>query len=310
MPRPMRRAEVAVLPSFFLKKAMSVGEPGAAGQFLPASGAFKTAFSARENLASRIKKNRFFKMTQKYSSFSYKAGKSFVHRMPAWLKLLFVPVLSVAAFQLPLPFDIVLIFFQLVLAFSLGFSVKEQFNDLKFVLYFAVLLYLMGFAGFFCSDFFGSVLAGNGAGQNLELGFQEIEIISLLKSSFLKAFSNSATALMLVRLFCVMQTSSIIFKTTTSLEIREGVGKIESAVRKALHLKDRNALTDLVSFTLYFIPLVFRIWSQLETAWRARMGKRGVKMFIVLLPALFSVGMKSAYTAAKAVMIRSGEVQP
>lgn len=245
-------------------------------------------------------------MTQKYSSFSYKAGKSFVHRMPAWAKLLFVPVLSVAAFQLPLPFALALILFQLVLAFVLKFTVKEQFNDVKFVFYFAFLLYLMGFFGFFCSDFFGS-LAGDEAA---ETGFQKIEAIKILKSSFLKTFSNSATALMLVRLFCVMQTSSIIFKTTTSLEIREGVGKIEGAVRKILHLKDRNTLTDLVSFTLYFIPLVFRIWSQLETAWRARQGKRGVKMFIVLLPALFSVGMKSAYTAAKAVMIRSGEVQP
>lgn len=246
-------------------------------------------------------------MTQKYSSFSYKAGNSFVHRMPAWAKLLFVPVLSVAAFHLPLPFALALILFQLVLAFSLGFSVREQFNDVKFVFYFAVLLYLMGFAGFFCSDFFGSVQVGN-AGS--ETGFKEIEITALLRLSFLKAFSNSATALMLVRLFCVMQTSSIIFKTTTSLEIRGGVGMIEGAARKALHLKDRSALTDLVSFTLYFIPLVFRIWSQLETAWRARMGKRGVKMFIVLLPALFSVGMKSAYTVARAVMIRSGEVQP
>lgn len=246
-------------------------------------------------------------MTQKYSSFSYKAGKSVVHRMPAWIKLLFVPALSVAAFQLPLPFALGLILFQLVLAFLLKFTVKEQFNDVKFVFYFAFLLYLMGFVGFFFSDFFGSLQAENAAGEILETGFQKIEIVKILKSSIAKTFSNSATALMLVRLFCVMQTSSIIFKTTTSLEIREGVGKIEGAMRKILHLKDRNTLTDLISFTLYFIPLVFRIWSQLETAWRARQGKRGVKMFIVLLPALFSVGMKSAYTAAKAVMIRSGE---
>lgn len=241
-------------------------------------------------------------MTQKYSSFSYKAGKSLVHRMPAWIKLLFVPALSVAVFQLPFAFALGLILFQLALAFALGFSAKEQFNDVKFVFYFAFLLYLMGFVGFFCSDFFGSFQDGGGAEK-----IQRIEAAALLKSSLIKAFSNSATALMLVRLFCVMQTSSIIFKTTTSLEIREGVGKIEGAIRKALRLKDKNTLTDLISFTLYFIPLVFRIWSQLETAWRARQGKSGVKMFIVLLPALFSVGMKSAYTAAKAVMIRSGE---
>lgn len=244
-------------------------------------------------------------MTQKYSSFSYKAGKSFVHRMPAWIKLLFVPALSAAVFRLPLQFSLGLILFQLVLAFALGFSAGEQLSDVKFALYFAVLLYLTGFAGFFCADFFGSIQAENGAGQSQEFGFLKIEATKALKSSFLKTFSNPSTALMLVRLLCVMQTSSIIFKTTTSLEIREGVGKIEGAARRALHLKGRNTLTDLISFTLYFIPLVFRIWSQLEAAWRARQGKSGARMFIVLLPALFSVGMKSAYSAAKAVAARS-----
>lgn len=252
-------------------------------------------------------------MTQKYSSFSYKAGNSFVHKMPAWIKILFVPALGIVFFNLPVVFSLGLIAFQLVLAFSLGFTFREQFNDVKFVFYFAVLLYLTGFLGFFCSDFFGSFSqAETGAEADFSgaaFSFRDFlgKLLPAAKSAFLKAFSNSSTALTLIKLLCALQTSSIVFKTTTSLEIREGVGKIEGAVRKVLHLKGRNTLTDLISFTLYFIPLVFRIWSQLETAWRARQGKTGVRMFITLLPALFSVGMKSAYTAAKAVMIRSGE---
>lgn len=224
----------------------------------------------------------------KYSSFSYKAGNSFLHRMPAWFKILFVPVLSVAAFSLPFCFSASLIALQFVLALFLRFSFREQFRDLKFVLYFAVFLYFTGFIGFFCADFFGG---GTG-------------FLSALKDSAEETFRNSATALMLLRLLCVMQTSSLIFKTTTSLEMREGVGAIESFVRRILHLREENTLTDLFSFTLYFIPLMFKIWRQLETAWKARMGKSGPRMFMALLPALFSVGMKSAFNAARAVTAR------
>lgn len=229
-------------------------------------------------------------MTQKYSAFSYKAGNSFVHKIPAWIKIIFVPLLGIAVFRLPFLFSLGMILFLALLSRFIGFTFREQLGDLRLVLYLSALLYLMPFLGFFCSDFFGGA-------QN--------DFFEAVRSSFLKSFSSAGTALSLGRLLCVMQTSSLLFKTTTSLEMREGVGKIEGAARRFLHLKGRNTFTDLVSFTLYFIPLVFKIWSQLDTAWKARQGKVSPRMFMALLPALFSVGMKSAYTAAKAVMIRS-----
>lgn len=224
----------------------------------------------------------------KYSSFSYKAGNSFLHRMPAWIKIIAVPVMSAAVFSLPPCVSIALIALQFILASFLRFSLREQFRDLKFVIYFAFFLYFTAFIGFFCADFIGG-----------KTGF-----LSALVLSAGRTFRNSATAFMLLKLLCVMQTSSVVFKTTTSLEMREGVGAIESAVRRFLHLRQENTLTDLFSFTLYFIPLMFKIWSQLETAWKARLGKSGPKMFTALLPSLFSVGMKSAFNAARAVMIR------
>lgn len=225
----------------------------------------------------------------KYSSFSYKAGNTFLHRMPAWLKILIVPVISVAVFSLPTCFSLVLIVLQFFLAFFLSFSFREQIRDLKFVLYLAVFLYFTGFIGFFCADFLG----------------RGTDFLSSLGTSAEKTLRNSATALMLMKLLCVMQTSALIFKTTTSLELREGAGIIECSIRRFLHFKEGNTLTELVSFTLYFIPLVFKIWSEIETAWKARLGKSGPKMFMILLPVLFSVGMKRAYNAARAVMARS-----
>lgn len=237
-------------------------------------------------------------MTQKYSSFSYKAGNTFMHKLPAWIKILLVPALSLVFFKLPVFCSLALILFQFVLATCLKFSFREQFSDLKFVLYFTFILYFMSFVGIFCSAIFSETALEQAAENG-------IDFFLLLKSSFFKCVQNSATALMLVKLFCVIQTSSIVFKTTTSLEMREGVGKIESAIRKILHLKDKNTLTDFISFAIYFIPTVFKIWNQLATAWKARQGKTSVRMFLTLFPVLFSVGMKNAYNTAKAVMIRS-----
>ena len=224
----------------------------------------------------------------KYSAFSYKAGDSFLHRMPSWLKILLVPAISAAVFSLPAGVSVALSAIFFVLASLLRFSFREQLRDLKFALYLAAFLYLSGFAGFFCAGFFGG-------GK---------DFISALADAAGKAIGNSATALMLLKLLCVMQASSLVFKTTTSLEMRAGAGAIEHAARRILRLGDGSSFTDLVSFTLYFIPLVFRIWGQLETAWRARQGKASPRMFMALLPALFSVGMKSAYNAARAVMAR------
>lgn len=227
----------------------------------------------------------------RYSAFSYKAGNSFLHRMPAWLKILFVPAFSAAVFSQPAGFSAALAVLQFILASLLRFSFREQLRDLKLALYLAAFLYLSGFAGFFCAGFIGG---GDG-------------VIPALEGAAEKSFRNSATALMLLKLLCVMQVSSLVFKTTTSLEMRGGAGAIEHAVRRLLRLGDGGPLTDLVSFTLCFIPLVFRIWGQLETAWKARQGKATPRMFMALLPALFSVGMKSAYNAARAVMARSQE---
>lgn len=209
--------------------------------------------------------------------------------MPAWIKLLIVPAVSIAAFNMPPLFLPAAVLAQAVLAFFLRFSLSEQLRDLKFALCFAPFLYITGFAGIFCAS-----LLGGG-----------MDFASALASSAGKSLGNSETAVMLLRLICLLQSSSLVFKTTTSLEIRNGIGDIEGAARRLLGLRPGLPLTELLAFTLYFIPLVFKIWSQLEAAWKARQGKASPRMFMALLPALFSVGMKSAYNAARAVMARS-----
>lgn len=93
-----------------------------------------------------------------------------------------------------------------------------------------------------------------------------------------------------------MQTSSLVFKTSTSLEMREGISKIFGR---------KSTITNAISMFLNFLPMVSKIWQQSKKVWKARGGKNGIKMYFILLPVLFSVGMKKAYSLAKAVQIRN-----
>lgn len=218
-------------------------------------------------------------MVKKYSAFSYKAGDSFLHKCPAWIKILFIPVMNILFLCLPIYFALGLIAVQFVIACVLRFTLREQLADLKPVLWYAAFVLLM------------DVLMCCGSG----------------KFNFAEVFSwnnQKETVFLLVKIFSVLQSASLVFKTSTSLEMREGIWTIEKAVRKFLHLKEKNIVTDTVSMFLNFIPMVSKIWEQSVRAWVARGGKKGVKMYLKLLPVLFFVGMKKAYNAARAMEVR------
>ena len=219
--------------------------------------------------------------SSKYSAFQYKQGNSFLHRTPSWLKILIIPILNILFFILPFPFAIALIIFQTILAYSLHFTFREQLADLRAVLYYAILLLFVKILTFAFTIIFGE--------EEIVLNFNTV--IEFIKG-------EKHTFFLLLKLFCVMQSASLVFKTSTSLEIREGVGKIEYALTK------KNTVTDGIFLFVSFIPAVSKIWKQSTRAWYARGGKHNVRMYLVLLPVLFSVGMKEAYNKARAVSIR------
>ena len=225
-------------------------------------------------------------MKKKYSLFSYKYGNSFLHRCAAWKKILVIPFLSILTFYLPIWFSAAVILFQFVLAFYLKFSLREQAEDFKPVIYYAVLLFLMKIF----------ILLGSGFNVNNPAVFLSSENASLI-------FGNEIIY-MLIKLFCLMQMASLVFKTSTSLELREGIEFIEKNIRKFLHLKEDCKFTDVVALFVNFIPLVSKNWQQSERAWKARAGKKSVKMYLILIPVLFSVGMKQAYNAARSLSAR------
>ena len=209
-----------------------------------------------------------------YAAFSYKPGSSFLHRLPAWIKILLIPIVSIAVFKLPFYFAASFCVAQIILACALKFTISEQLHDLKAVLYYASFLIVVK-------------LIGNIAVNHFDL------------KEFL--INEKETWFLLLKLLCVMQAASLIFKTSTSLQIREGLEVIEMKIRR----KRKAPIAQAVSLFICFIPQVSKNWQQAERAWKARGGKRSVKMFIVLLPVFFSVGMKQAYNSARAISART-----
>lgn len=230
-------------------------------------------------------------------AFSYKAGNTFLHKMNPAAKILLIPVLNILVFNLPFQAAVIFMIFQAALAFFLGFTLREQLRDLRPVLYYAVILY---FTSFF-AIFFAKVTAETAAETYVFSWERE------LKSSLSSCFANRETVKMLVKLFCVMQSASILFKTSTTLQIREGIGVIEGGIRKILPVSNKNSFTDTASLFICFIPMVYKNWELSKRAWFARGGKSGIKMMKAIFPVFFSVGIRQAYNAARAMQVRSGD---
>ena len=144
------------------------------------------------------------------TAFSYKQGSSFLHRCPAWVKIIILPIISLSTFYLPPYFAIALIALQTLVSFLLHFTLREQVRDLRAVFYYAVFLIFV--------KIIGSLAAAISGGS---LPAFELATLPQILLTFL--ISEKETWLLLLKLFCIIQTASLIFKTSTSLQIREGL---------------------------------------------------------------------------------------
>ena len=175
--------------------------------------------------------------------FNYKAGNSFLHKMPCWCKILFIPLLNVFVFKMPFYVSAAFLVIQFFVALALHFTLREQLKDFSPVIFYAVVLYFSSFLGRFFAEFFSTT-----PGTAFNFWWS-------VKSAAGVTFKNRGTAIMLLKLFCIMQSAALVFRTSTSLQIRQGVGTIESAVRKVLPLSKKNLITNTVSLFICFIPM-------------------------------------------------------
>ncbi len=235
--------------------------------------------------------------------FSYRQGDSFVHRIPSWVKILAIPLFNILVFTLDWRLSVCFIPVFFILALSIGFSIREIFRDLSPVFYYSLFLYLMNFTVLSCSLFAGifSVDGGFPFSDFHSFFNKSFEILKVALIDSLKDFSTLKFSL---RFCACVQSCSIMFRTSSSVQIRYGIESIEVFVRKFLPFGKEARFALSVSMLVIFIPTVFKIWSQLYRAWRARGGKSSISMLLVLIPQLFSVGLRTAFETTKSLMNR------
>jgi biotin transport system permease protein/energy-coupling factor transport system permease protein len=190
--------------------------------------------------------------------FKYKTIKGPLHKWPALLKLFLLLPLSILCMSLSSLYLGIGIFLAVITAFLCRFSLREQLTDFKPAVFYAMLMYSL------------SVFS------NL---FENFSITALIP--------NHDYLRIALRLTLIVQLSALLFRTTSTLEIKEAVK------------------LNIFSLFLCFIPEIFQTWTNINLTWKARGGRQGVKKLQMLVFVLISICFEKAALKAKALEARS-----
>ena len=205
--------------------------------------------------------------------FAYKTIKGPLHRLPALAKLISLVPLSLLCMSLPLPALGAGIALLALAALVLKFSPREQFTDLRPVLFYGLLMYAL-------SVF--SQLA-------------EITLPVPLRELFMNVLiPQNKFVHMFLRLLIIVQLSALLFRTTSMLEIRDCLSISAFTTRFS------------GSFALFagFIPEIFQAWTQIDRAWQARGGRNGFTKIRALVFILITLSFEKAARKAVAMAAR------
>lgn len=211
--------------------------------------------------------------------FGYTGGTSFLHKCDARIKLLLLFAFGAFVFLLPRNASLVCIAIFFALSPAIRFPPKEMIVSLKPVLYYAIVLYVSSAAGaFFAHEAFPIMFIPSE---------RDIVILCRLALAFLIA--------------------NAIYRTTSPLELREAVESIERGIVRFFCKKKespRLIFSESLSLLIVLVPEVFDVWQAVFRAWKARCGKKGVRMVLALFPVFISVCMKRTYIMSLALKAR------
>ena len=215
--------------------------------------------------------------------FHYRSGHTFLHKAPAWIKVLLIPILAILAFQLETLPALGLWASVLILAKILGFTAKDICNDLKPTLFYLILLYN--------TSFIYNISAWKAESGGQPISWPEFKNLFIFAPQY---------ALLFVRMGLSLSITSLFYRTTSNIQFRHGFSTIERFITR----KEESRFADLLGMTLTFIPRIVTCWQRIDTAWKARGGKNSLRKIIVLTPRLFSVSLNDAYEKARAIESR------
>ncbi|MDR2481170.1 MAG: energy-coupling factor transporter transmembrane protein EcfT [Spirochaetaceae bacterium] len=220
-------------------------------------------------------------------AFQYKKGSSLLHHTGAEIKLALLLCFSTAIMFIPQKYIILCGIFFFLCAFLCGWTAGEFIADIKGVLYYSFILY--------SGNFFSAIY----------------------QSSTINAFLNmlipdAVLVVSICRMMVIIQISSLVFRTTTTIEIKDAIYSVEIKLRSAIkkipcfrHIDERVRFGISIALTMSFISQLFECWNRLERAYKARGGKNNVMKIRTLLFALISLSFYAAAQKIKALNARA-----
>lgn len=198
---------------------------------------------------------------------SYQKRTSLIHKTPALLKLALLLGIAIALYLTGFGVHCLLMVVALLLVWVSKIQLKDFLHDLRPVVFYCIFIALVEAAG---SLLYGGVFF---------ISFRD------------GAWKNNVSVLLVSRLVVAMSYTSVFFRTTSNLEIRQSLEDVETALTFG-----RSNLSFSKAFALFlnFLPQLFAIWTGLDKTWKARCGKRGIRKIIVLLPVFIALSMKKA----------------
>jgi len=219
-------------------------------------------------------------MVSGQSLFKYKINKCPLHKLPVILKFILLILFSGFCFALSSLWLGIAILFAVIIAFLCKFTIGEQLTDLKPAIFYSMIMYLL------------SVLS------NLT---ETLPVINIKPSVFI---IDPYYFITILRLTFIIQLSSLFFRTTSFMQIKDCLNVIESFVKRLFKNNSKIFFTDSISLFLMFIPEFFNVWSNVNLAWKARGGKQGIKKIRTLVFVLISVSFEKAALKARALEAR------
>ena len=224
-------------------------------------------------------------MVTRQAVFKYKTVKCPLHKLPAMVKLFILLPLSGFCMSLSPCWLLAAIVVLILTAFLCRFTFREQITDLKPAAFYALLMYAL-------SVF--STLLENWKGITL----RDLTAALIPRGEFLRIALSLAV---------VLQLSALLFRTTSSVEIREGLNAIERFIRKGFSRQTsftETSFAENITLFLCFIPEIFTTWSSFDLAWKARGGKNGLAKIKTLCFVLISLSFEKAALKSKALEAR------
>jgi biotin transport system permease protein/energy-coupling factor transport system permease protein len=193
--------------------------------------------------------------------------------------------------SLPLPFMAAEVAALALFAFFCGFSPQEQWRDLQPACLYALLMYAL--------SVFSALL-------------EKYEAMPFASLVFAALKPQCSFLLAVLRLVLIVQFSALLFRSTSTLEIREALAWLERGIRGGLShipllhkISRKPHAAQSISLFASFIPELFETWAQIDLAWTARGGKAGIQKIKTLVFVLISLSFEKASRKAKALAARN-----